>query len=108
MGGKAAIALGLVAGIAAGGLLVGGILALTPGPDAPAATVPPTPFPTATPSDAPSSAPASAPASAVARGIVVARRTTVRLARGVRGGRGSQRPRAASHFRTRQDRASRG
>ena len=33
MGGKTAIALGLVAGIAAGGLLVGGLLALTPGPE---------------------------------------------------------------------------
>jgi thiol-disulfide isomerase/thioredoxin len=35
MGGKTAIALGLVAGLVAGGLLVGGAIALAPGPAAP-------------------------------------------------------------------------
>ena len=41
MGGKTAIALGLVAGLVAGGLIVGGVIALAPVPGAPTATTAP-------------------------------------------------------------------
>jgi thiol-disulfide isomerase/thioredoxin len=43
MGGKTAIALGMVAGLVAGGLLVGGVIALAPGPgtEPPAPSAPP-------------------------------------------------------------------
>jgi cytochrome c biogenesis protein CcmG/thiol:disulfide interchange protein DsbE len=54
MGGKTAIALGLVTGIVVGGLLVGGLVAFLPG------TPVPTPEPTAAPTPYPSSAPTSA------------------------------------------------
>lgn len=65
MGGKAAIALGLVAGVVAGGLLVGGAIALIPPPATSPTPAPPitTPVPSATPApseaastDVPSSA----------------------------------------------------
>jgi hypothetical protein len=58
MGGKTAIALGLVAGIAAGSLMVGGLLTLTPVPE-PSAT--PTAPPVATPSAVPSAVPSVVP-----------------------------------------------
>lgn len=54
MGGKAAIALGLVAGAVVGGLLVGGAIALVP---APAPSVTPAPEPTALATTAPSAPP---------------------------------------------------
>ena len=54
MGGKTAIALGLVTGVVVGGLLVGGLVALLPG------TAVPTPTPTAAPTPYPSSAPTPA------------------------------------------------
>jgi len=65
MGGKTAIALGLVAGLAVGGLIVGGVIALIPGPGgalpAPTATLAPTatPAPTAPPAPTASAAPPS-------------------------------------------------
>jgi thiol-disulfide isomerase/thioredoxin len=49
MGGKTAIALGLLTGVVVGGLVVGGLVALLPG------TVVPTPAPTAAPTPYPSS-----------------------------------------------------
>jgi thiol-disulfide isomerase/thioredoxin len=63
MGGKGAIALGLLAGIIAGGAIVGGALALLPEP-APVSL--PTPSPTVTPttSPTPSTTPATVPSSA--------------------------------------------
>ena len=54
MGGKTAIALGLVTGVVVGGLLVGGLVAFLPG------TAVPTPAPTAAPTPDPSSAPTPA------------------------------------------------
>jgi hypothetical protein len=67
MGGKSAIALGLVAGVAAGAILVGGLLVLTPGPvvaptpSPPPATSPPAASPSASPSAAPSASPGDSP-----------------------------------------------
>jgi cytochrome c biogenesis protein CcmG, thiol:disulfide interchange protein DsbE len=66
MGGKVAIALGLVAGVLVGGLLVAGAVALVPSPvpppaEAPVATAPASPPATPAPSVAPE--PTSAPAS---------------------------------------------
>lgn len=66
MGGKTAIATGLVTGVVAGGLLLGGILLLAPDPNVPGPTDPPaTPAPSPTVS-APPSTPASPTASASA------------------------------------------
>jgi thiol-disulfide isomerase/thioredoxin len=56
MGGKIAIATGLVTGIVAGGLVLGGILLLAPAPAVPAASDPP-----ATASPSPSASPAPSP-----------------------------------------------
>jgi thiol-disulfide isomerase/thioredoxin len=73
MGGKTAIATGLVTGIVAGGLVLGGILLLTPSPIVPVATDPPSteapsPSSSAVPSRpasaAPSAPPSASPASA--------------------------------------------
>ena len=46
MGGKTAIAAGLLMGVIAGGLVVGGLLAFMPGPTPPVSTPAPTPSPT--------------------------------------------------------------
>lgn len=56
MGGRKVIALGLVTGVVAGGLLVGGLVAFLPGPGPAATATAPTPTATATsmPPDAPS------------------------------------------------------
>ena len=79
MGGKSAIALGLVSGLAAGALLVGGVIALAPGPAAPAISAPPVPTappgtptesapatPSASPTGTPSVAPSATPTDGVA------------------------------------------
>jgi thiol-disulfide isomerase/thioredoxin len=63
MGGKTAIALGLVTGLVAGGLIVGAVISLTPPPPAPTVRTPepPTPSPTPSPTLAPSPSPSPAP-----------------------------------------------
>ncbi len=63
MGGKTAIALGLVAGLVVGGLIIGGAIALVPGPGTGAPAASPPPAATEVPSAAPSVAPPSVPAS---------------------------------------------
>jgi cytochrome c biogenesis protein CcmG/thiol:disulfide interchange protein DsbE len=67
MGGKTAIAMGLVAGALAGGLIVGGVIALVPAPGSTAASpTPVAPAPTASataPTGSPGAAPTTAPAS---------------------------------------------
>ncbi len=67
MGGRTVIALGLVTGVVAGGLLVGGLVAFLPGAGSAASSPTPAPIATATPepSDAPSPS-AAASASPVA------------------------------------------
>lgn len=66
MGGKTAIGLGLAAGVLAGGLAIGALVALMPGPSVPVpATPPPAPSPTQpapTGSGGPSVGPSDAPA----------------------------------------------
>jgi thiol-disulfide isomerase/thioredoxin len=62
MGGKTAIALGLVAGLVVGGLIVGGVIALAPVPGLPTATT----APAASVAPAPSSAPPAEPSGGVA------------------------------------------
>jgi cytochrome c biogenesis protein CcmG/thiol:disulfide interchange protein DsbE len=58
MGGKTAIGLGLVSGVLAGGLTIGALIALTPGPATPSPAVTPAPTESApTGSDAPSDGP---------------------------------------------------
>lgn len=71
MGGKTAIALGLVTGVVVGGLLVGGLVAFLPGTvsgaPSPTPTAVPTPFPSTAPTPEPSAPPApsaTAPTSA--------------------------------------------
>jgi thiol-disulfide isomerase/thioredoxin len=62
MGGKVAIALGLVAGVVVGGLLVGGAIALAPVPPTPPAASPvPSVAPTALATAAPTSVPTTPP-----------------------------------------------
>ena len=63
MGGKTAIAGGLVAGLVTGAIVVGAVVLLTPGPVAPdpPASPPPAAAATASPSASPSGAPASSP-----------------------------------------------
>ncbi len=66
MGGKTAIAMGLVAGAIAGGLIVGGVIALVPAPGSKAASpTPVAPGPTAS-ATAPTTTPATPPESSAA------------------------------------------
>jgi thiol-disulfide isomerase/thioredoxin len=63
MGGKTAIATGLVMGIVAGGLVLGGLLLLAPAPAIPASSDPPA---TASPSSSPAPSPEASPSPSTA------------------------------------------
>ena|SRR5690349_16510614 len=66
MGGKTAIALGLVTGLVAGGLIVGAVISLTPPPPAPTVRTPEPPSPSPSPSPTPAPTPSPTPVPSVA------------------------------------------